>query len=314
MRHYKTDKMVSLSETLKRPEFVSMLDDLRRRRDELKATATKKVYGDYRHLNDRNLEENNWVHRHKSKYTLKEVPYCGLCVYGRVTRKDDDGYTYSSRCTRCEITRQRFEKLNRLQLPPDAFGMHFGAYEYDSPELRHRIRSLVSWISYGNEEQPKSPSVYIWGQPGNGKTSLLYCLAKEAIFSDLRVKYITHQKLVEQRYASIRGEASNPLDNWLDNIDLLLFDELGGIGGSAHKSSWLTSFNADLYGSLYERWESGDLSIVTTTNLTPRQFIQSIDNNQAVISRFDAMFNEPLRMIGRDRRRTKDLKHWYVDK
>ena len=88
---------------------------------------------------------------------------------------------------------------------------------------------------------------------------------------------------------------------------------MGGIGGSAHKTSWITSFNADLYGSIYERWESGDLSIVTTTNLTPRQFMQSIDNNQAIASRFNAMFNEPLKLIGRDRRKKQDLKHWYAD-
>ena len=311
MRHSKP--MSKLGDSFDTPEFQNLLNQFKRQAEVKRQNSEPKQYGDYRHLNDRNLESNNWVHRHKSQFTLKEIPFCGLCVQGTIYRTDELNYRYASRCNRCQITRERFERLNKLKLPPDAFGMHFGVYEYDSPELRDRVRTLVSWISYGNDEQPKSPSIFLWGQPGNGKTSLLYCLAKEAVFSDLRVKYITHSKLVEQRYASIKGDVSNPLDNWLDNVDLLLFDELGGIGGSAHKSSWITSFNADLYGSMYERWESGDLSIVTTTNLTPRQFMQSIDNNQAIASRFDAMFREPLKLTGRDRRRKRDLKHWYTD-
>jgi len=303
--------MTSLSDALK--PHIAGLRAIQARIKSEAASKPKKEYLDFSHLTDRNLESNNWVYRHKPKYTVKEIPYCGACLYGKNYHRDPKtNNQYSSTCKRCEVTRRRVVKLNKLELPPDAFGMNFGQYEWDSELLQNRIRYLMHWISYGDEDRPKSPSAYIYGSPGNGKTSLLYCLAKEAVFSDLRVKYITHQQMIELKYQSFNG-GSNPLDTWLDNVDLLLFDELGGIGGmNRKKTDWLMSFNADLYGSMYERWESGDLSIVITTNLTPYAFMQSIDNNPAIRSRFDAMFNEPIRMNGKDRRRPEsDFKHWY---
>lgn len=295
-------------------DIAPQLTELKALRERLKESGrfAAKEYHDFRSLNHSNLEERGLVERNTRFYTVKEIPFCGHCQLGLVYHKEAQN-TYSSICHRCEIPRRRIKKLNRLCLPTDATGMNFSVYQFDSQEQEQRIRSLMNWISYGGQE--KSPSVLLWGSPGNGKTSLLYCLAKEAIFSDLRVKYISHSKLIDLKYKSFRGQAEDPLGRWLDHCELLLFDELGGIGGSGQRTDWLRSFNADLFQDMYERWSTGDLSIVTTTNLSPAQIENYTGNNPAIMSRFRAMFSKPVRMTGRDRRASQkeDISAWRVD-
>lgn len=302
--------MVSLSEQFDR--ILPHLEALKARSAQLKANRPDQEYGDYRHVNDRNLEELDLAYENAATFTVRDIPECGLCLNGQTYYQDELGYRYGGDCVRCTIIQNRITKLNRLNLPPDAYGVHFGIYEWDSNEQRDRVSALTSFVSYGTpDKRVKSPSVYLWGKPGNGKTSLLYCLAKESIFADLRVKYVTHQSMIESRYAQIRGER-NPLKGWLDKTDLLLFDELGGVGGRAHSSDWLRSFNAEMFAYIYERWSRG-LAIVMTTNLTPDEFYRSTGQNAAIMSRFAEMFGSPIHMTGRDRRTAqRDLSMWGV--
>jgi len=52
---------------------------------------------------------------------------------------------------------------------------------------------------------------------------------------------------------------------------------------------------------------------VMTTNLTPHELFNSLDRNMALISRLQAIFNEPLQMIGADRRiANSSLNAWGV--
>lgn len=312
MNRYKSRHgMTSLSDfSEKLNQQLNQIKNRTRREDQVKTVH------DFRALNDRNLEEYGLIERNTRFYTVKEIPFCNhySCSYGRETVQSG---SFSAECKRCGTPRRRCNQMNRLKLPTDATGIHFGMYEWDSSEQQERIRELIRWISLGGRfgDVPKSPSVLLWGRPGNGKTSLLYCLAKEAIFSDLKVKYISHSKLIDQKYKSFRGQTEDPLGRWLDNTDLLLFDELGGIGGGGQRTDWLRSFNADLFQDMYERWATGDLSIVVTTNLSPAQIEQYTGGNSAVMSRFRAMFGKPVKMIGRDRRASQqeDLSAWKVN-
>ena len=309
MSAYKS-KMVSLSEGFE--NILPHLEALKQRSTELKAIREPKQFGDWRHVNDRNLESLDLALEDSPTYTVQNIPECGLCLHGQTYYQDELGYRYGGDCLRCTKVSKRIERVNKLCLPPDAYGIHFGMYQWDSEDQRNRISALNSFISYGSRDKKvKSPSCFIYGKAGNGKTSLLYCLAKEAVFSDIRVKYVSHQSMIESRYDQIKS-GINPLHHWLDRVDLLLFDELGGIGGRGHSSDWLRSFNAELFGYIYERWSRG-LSIVMTTNYTPSQFYQSTGKNESLMSRFAEMFGNPIQMIGRDRRTAKrDLSVWGV--
>ena len=104
----------------------------------------------------------------------------------------------------------------------------------------------------------------------------------------------------------------DPLRGWLDRCDVLLLDELGGIGGKAQRSSWYTSPTVEILGAMYERWAGGELAIIMTSNLNPREVAQLFDRNSAVMSRLNAMFGAPIQMTGDDRRQRQnpDLRAW----
>jgi DNA replication protein DnaC len=262
----------------------------------------KPVLLDFRHINANNLELEDLVIKDAPFFQCKPLPFCGRCKEGFRYRSNEQNTQVASVCKFCEIPRRRMNKLSKLQLPSDSYGMHFNAYEWDSPTQQARVNHLLAWMKNPNERQINaSPSIYLRGEPGNGKTSLLYCLAKDAIFAGQRVMYISHNQLVDQIKRSFNGE-KDPLKHWLDKTDLLLFDEFCGVGGGANQTNWFKSTTADIVQKIYERWKSGQLSVVITSNLTNQQLKTSIDHNKAILSRFIAMFGEPVTMIGRDRR------------
>lgn len=290
------------------------LKEIARQKRESGSLKERTPLQNFKHLNSMNLEEFGHVYPSSARFECKPLPYCGRCAEGFSYTIDSFGNRTAQICEYCERPRRRMKRINDLSLPADSFGMHLNRYEWDSSEQRHRIDKLLSWMKYreGRETQ-QSPSVYLWGRPGNGKTSLLYALAKEAVWNDFRVEYTSHSKLIEKIKRSYSGNQNSPLDSWLDRKSLLLFDELGGVGGAANQTAWFKAQTADIIQKMYERWASGQLSIVITTNLTPQELYKAIDQNTAVFSRLQAMFGQPVEMIGQDRRASNDaLASWGI--
>jgi DNA replication protein DnaC len=126
--------------------------------------------------------------------------------------------------------------------------------------------------------------------------------------------FTTHTQLIDQIKRTFKGKDDNPLDHWLANTDLLLFDEFGGIGGGANMTEWFKATTIDIIQRIYERWAAGKLSIVMTTNLTPEElFNKALNRNKAGASRLQAIFKKPIKMQGRDRRGDNgDLSAWGV--
>ena len=293
------------------------LDELKRLRAEMpKASKPKVTYQDFRHLNHDNLEDHDMIHQAAAYFKTKSIPYCGRCGEGFIYSVCELGNRTATICKYCERPRRRLKKLNDLQLPFDAIGMHLGRYEFDSEYQFNAVKNLVTWMNTPQDQRSDvSPSIYLWGSPGNGKTSLLYALAKQAIFSDHRVMFTTHTQLIDHIKRTFKGKDDNPLDRWLAQTDLLLFDEFGGIGGGANMTDWFKATTIDIIQRIYERWAAGKLSIVMTTNLTPDElFNRALNRNKAGASRLQAIFNKPIYMQGRDRRADNgNLSAWGVN-
>tara|TARA_X000000368_G_scaffold80773_1_gene60570 strand:- start:1480 stop:2418 length:939 start_codon:yes stop_codon:yes gene_type:complete len=298
----KSNKMSRLGDS---PEINNLLKSLKSVIADRPAELPEpKHYLSFKHLNATNLESEGVVYPASACYTTKPLPYCGRCGDGWVRVVQADGSSAVHICEDCERPRRRLKRLNDLSLPSDATGAHLDMYEWDSPEQRHRINGLMRWMKYGQAHEARSPSVLMHGPQGNGKTTLLYALAKDAIFNDYRVLYTTHSELLESIKTTWSSKEKSPISNgsWLDGVELLLFDELGGIGGNIERGDWVYRDTVKMIGHIYERWSSGSLSIVMSTNMKPRHIGTFFNRNYAVMSRIVDIFSDPIEMTGADRR------------
>jgi len=264
---------------------------------------------DHSQLTGENLEEMGVIDRGAPRLTVKALEHCGRCDEGWI--RIEDTRNCVKLCPYCEIPRRKAKRLNDLELPADALDMNLRRYEWDTPQQEQAVTRLLNHIV--NPQQPHSPSAFMWGSPGNGKTSLLYSVARWGCFKGKRVTFTSHTKLMNS-IKDTWGEknAKDPLRRWLDTCDVLLLDELGGLGGKGNHSTWYTTTTTEIIGAMYERWAGGKLSIIMTSNLSPASVAKMFDRNAAIMSRLNAMFGAPIEMVGDDRRQrnSQELKAW----
>ncbi|QDP59387.1 MAG: hypothetical protein Unbinned2299contig1001_4 [Prokaryotic dsDNA virus sp.] len=266
-------------------------------------SSTKKLSAplkDYSHLTGQNLEDNDMVERKAPRFTVTLPDYCGRC---------DDGFlrvdrTTTRMCPYCEIPRRRIKALNRLSLPAGAVNMHLDKYEWDNPLQEQVINQLISHMMEPQNNQ--GPGAFMFGQPGNGKSSILYAVARWACLAGYRVIYSTHDKLLEEikdNYDSKRHK--DPVEYWLFGYGnkrrtILLLDEIGGRGGSGSKSAWMVSRTNEIIGKIHDYWQGGQLCVLMTTNIHPQQLFSTL-LNRASEDRLLQMLT-PIQMVGQSRR------------
>ena len=267
-------------------------------------------YTDHSHLTARNLEAEGLIDHSAHTLTCKPIPQCGECQGGYIiTRPSEDSSPNAKICRRCEVPRQWTERLNKLELPSDAIGMSLDVYEPDSPRQVELINQTMQYLQRGSDGAP--PCTLFYGPPGNGKTSILYALAREACQHHWKVKYTSHTQIMSQIQNSWNDRSKrNPLDGWLDDVQVLLLDEFCGIGGSAHKQGWWVKQTVEIIEQIQRKWRAGELAVIMTTNVYPQQMFKMFESNPAFRSRILGMF-EPCEMVGRDRRVDNvDLSKW----
>ncbi len=265
-------------------------------------------YQDSSHLTARNLEEHDYIDHDAYGLQCKPIPLCGECQGGWIiTRSSQSSAPTSTMCKRCEVPRRWTHRLNKLELPSNAIGMHLDSYEPDSQE---QINAINNMIEYLNRESSKAPAILTYGPSGNGKTSILYALARESCQLGWKVRYLSHTQIINDIQESFKGkDIKNPTKRWLEDVDVLLLDEFCGIGGSAMKQGWWVKQTIELVEQIYRKWRAGKLSVMITTNVYPKEMFQ-IFNNNAFKSRMLGMCT-PVEMKGRDRRiQNVDLSAW----
>jgi DNA replication protein DnaC len=239
------------------------------------------------------------------------LPYCGRCDMGFITTPSEvKGRAPTSRlCPHCERPRRALKRIERAKLPAVAGQHTLSTYEWDSEAQRQRIGEVLDWIATPRHAHTgERPALLMYGTPGNGKSSMLHILSKHACFKGKRALFLTHEGLFLDIKASWNKPGKiNPVDaetHCLNDIDLLCLDELGGIGGSgAQWTDWYKDQTRELIGSIHDRWSAGELAVVTTTNLNPKDILGGLlEGNRALASRVRSMFGSPVKMVGLDRR------------
>lgn len=271
--------------------------------NELKATAATREprpFTDYQSVTTANLPRDMWTES-GNYLAVKQLPDCGKCSNGflAVDRGRSAFPPPAQPCPYCEVPRRRLARVRHACLPLDAQGATMSTYEWDSETQQRAIQSAISWL--GSERDQRAPNVLLHGRPGNGKTTLLYALALEALAVGHKVRYTTQTRLFDQEKDSWKGDSDSPFKTWLNGVDLLLLDELGGLGGQAQWSAWWKERSREMLGAMYERWRANKLLIITCTNLEPKKVLEMF-GSEAASSRLAEMVRSPIEMTGKDRR------------
>jgi DNA replication protein DnaC len=132
------------------------------------------------------------------------------------------------------------------------------------------------------------------------------------VFNDFSVRWVTHTQLFDQLKRSFSGKADDPFEGWLTGVNVLLLDEFGGVGGGRAHTDWFRAQSVAMIQAIYEKWAAGELAVIMGTNLRP-SLIHELLDNPAAWSRLVQMFDEPVQMMGTDRRQAKPLsKAWLI--
>ena len=233
------------------------------------------------------------------RYLKSNDPYCD-CTEGYEFVRD--GITPKAiSCRNCGNLRNALNRLVRAQLPNEAKKVKLEDYEFESEQQHNAYERLRMWQG----EENHAPSAFLWGPPGNGKSTLLYIMAKQMISQGFNVKYAHHyQTFQAEKKSWSKKSGFTHLDSWLYNVDVLLFDELGGLGGGTKNATdWFKTTTIEMIGAIYQRWKTGKMAVVMTTNMSPREILGNLfDGNRAALSRLQSLFGEPIKMTGPDRR------------
>ena len=259
-----------------------------------------------------NIDPDQWhelflLRSGNDRYIKVNDPYCD-CVEGYEFIRDGI-HPNAISCRNCGRLRKALNRLVRAQLPNEAIKVTLEDYEFDSDEQEEAYQRLMFW--QGEENQ--APSMFMWGGAGNGKSTLLYIIAKQMVNRGFNVKYAHHYDTFQAEKKSwSRKSGYTHLDSWLYNVDVLLFDELGGLGGGTGKATeWFKTTSIEMIGAIYQRWKTGKMAVVMTTNMKPSEIRANLfDGNMAVMSRLNALFGEPIHMEGPDRRNTYISEKW----
>ena len=299
--------MISLKDALP----VNYCDALRASKPEARSRAAARVADvkDFSHLTHANLEAEGFVDESSFYFQVKDVPMCGACDDGTVSVRPHFSVAPTSRpCHRCGTPRRWIDRLNKIKLPSTAINMSFDVYNCDSERQYRALDYYRRWIRREHNSHP--PGLLMHGTSGNGKSSALYCLAREAAQHGRRVRFSTHNQIIRDIKASMSGNRNWSAERWLTGVDLLLLDEVGGMGGNANRSQWWATETGDLMDEIVSLWQSGSLAVVWTSNLNLQQIVSALNSNTALKSRLEGMFKRPIQMTGPDRRRAKVNDDW----
>ncbi len=207
-----------------------------------------------------------------------------------------DKYTVNELNRECKIKLKSFAEFD-IRYYPETITTKSGA----TVEARALMEEQLKYcIDYAKRFSVDSPSVFMIGGTGLGKTFLSSCIAKEIISKGYSVAFDSIQNYLREIEKEHFGKSNDDTLETLLKADLLILDDLG--------SEFTTSFNSSvIYNIINSRTNQGKPTIIST-NLSLDELDKRYDDR--IISRLTGMF-KPLRFIGNDIRQIKRQKGIY---
>lgn len=195
-------------------------------------------------------------------------------------------YVYSEPCPYCGRTNQFLIRFKQSGLTAAAINKHLGNYQFEDG-----LEDLAQ--SFANK-QIRGGMIY--GHTGNGKTHLLAALAREMIWRGKRVRYVSHQSLLERIKQSFddKTDIKDPRYTWLDRVDVVFFDELGFF----RMNEWGIQTTNELIHALYE----SNVQVLFASNLSPREMKRKFLDIRSQSRVAEMCKNFLFEMKGNDRR------------
>lgn len=200
--------------------------------------------------------------------------------------------TYDALCAESPMKISGFESFS-LEYYPDKPDEHTGV------SARRRMSEVLDFCkAYAADFSISSPSLYLFGETGLGKTHLSLSIAGEVLESGYSVVYGSAQNLIskiENEHFGRRQIDGEPTVNTLIECDLLIFDDLG--------AEFCTQFTVStIYNIINSRLLNGHPTIISSNLSLPEL---EAKYTRRVTSRIVGEYRH-LRFFGRDIRQIRD--------
>jgi DNA replication protein DnaC len=205
----------------------------------------------------------------------------------------------------CECRAERLRKASNRGVA-SVIPARFRGVSFDRPPLsdmardfqaRAGVDEIRSYVGNLDENLAAGRGVWLFGDPGTGKTTLAMLVSKTALERKHSVAIYSLPKLlarIRQTYdAEPGGDSYSTFFQRLTSVDLLHIDDLG----AEKRSDWVLE---QLYALINERYET-ERAILVTTNLDEGELKEQI--GQRTVSRLVEMCGSCMvPMHGDDRR------------
>ncbi len=214
-------------------------------------------------------------------------------------RCEDTGYVDGKLCN-CVHNAAHDRMLQQLcrDLPIRDFTFEaFSLDYYDRPEDKAKMAENLGFCRrYAEAFSPASPSLYILGETGLGKTHLTFAMARQIVAAGYEVIYASAQTMITELEHEHFGQADLHAQDLYLNAELLILDDLG--------TEYLSQVaQSELYHVVDNRLLANRPTVINS-NLTPKEL--EARYGERLASRILGCYTT-LRFIGKDIRIQKRL-------